>query len=290
MQSDPPKGTSDDQQLQSGSTTTGMIEVNRLTMRVPPFWPEKPAMWFAQIESQFHLNGIKQDGTKFWHVIAQLENRYATEVEDVITNPPVNDTKYETIKRELVRRLSVSQQSKLKRLLEREELGDRTPSQFLRHLRSLADSTVQEEFLRTLWLNQLPPMYEAILCAQSDLTLEKIADIADRLHETQAASRITEIAAHRNVHHPANHLDPTSSSLDLISEQVRQLSIRLDELTRQNPMPGSRYRPKSRANSTNRSITAPAIDNVCWYHAKFKEAARRCRSPCSFPGNDKNRH
>ena len=62
--------------------------IKRVGIRVPPFWPEKPAVWFAQLEGQFALSNITQDATKFYYVISQLENKYPAEVEDVITNLP----------------------------------------------------------------------------------------------------------------------------------------------------------------------------------------------------------
>jgi len=61
--------------------------INRVGIRVPPFWPEKPAVRFAQLEGQFALSNITQDAKKFYYVISQLDNKYAAEVEDVITNP-----------------------------------------------------------------------------------------------------------------------------------------------------------------------------------------------------------
>jgi len=45
-------------------------------------------VWVAQLEGQFALSNITQDSTKFYYVISQLENKYAAEVEDVITNSP----------------------------------------------------------------------------------------------------------------------------------------------------------------------------------------------------------
>jgi hypothetical protein len=61
------------------------LSINRIGIRIPPFWPEKPAMWFAQLEGQFALSNIMLDATKFYYFILQLHNNYA--VEDVITNP-----------------------------------------------------------------------------------------------------------------------------------------------------------------------------------------------------------
>jgi hypothetical protein len=52
--------------------STGIIK--GVGVRVPPFWPEKPAVWFAQLEGQFALSGITQDEIKLYYVISHLDN------------------------------------------------------------------------------------------------------------------------------------------------------------------------------------------------------------------------
>jgi hypothetical protein len=106
-------------------------------------------VWFAQLEGQFALSSITQDATKFYYVISHLENKYAAEVEDVITNPPPTG-RYEKIKAQLIRRLSLSEDQRVRQLLMHEKMGDRRPTQFLRHLRTLAGPSVLSDFLRTL--------------------------------------------------------------------------------------------------------------------------------------------
>jgi hypothetical protein len=63
-------------------------------------------MWFAQTEVQFSLAGISSKATKFFHVISQLDHRYATKVEDIIISPPERDT-CTTLRAELMRRLTL---------------------------------------------------------------------------------------------------------------------------------------------------------------------------------------
>jgi hypothetical protein len=63
-------------------------EVSTVAVRLPPFWAERPAVWFTQAEAQFTLAGISSEQTKFYYVISQLEHQYASEVEDIITSPP----------------------------------------------------------------------------------------------------------------------------------------------------------------------------------------------------------
>jgi hypothetical protein len=129
-------------------------EVSRVAVRLPPFWAERPAVWFAQAEAQFFLAGISSERTKFFHVISQLEQRHATEMEDIITSPPERDP-YTTLRAELVKRLSPSTEQRMHQLLTLEEMGNRRPSQFLRHLRRLAPD-LPDGFLRSIWASRLP--------------------------------------------------------------------------------------------------------------------------------------
>jgi len=83
--------------------------INRVGIRVPPFWPEKPAVWFAQLEGQLALSNITHVSTIFYYVISQMDNKYAAEVENVITNPPTH-SRYDRIKAELIRRRTLSEE------------------------------------------------------------------------------------------------------------------------------------------------------------------------------------
>ncbi|XP_076384356.1 uncharacterized protein LOC117225084 [Megalopta genalis] len=169
-------------------------EVCRVGIRVPPFWPEQPAIWFHQIEGQFALNGVTADTTKYNYVMSQLEPKYALEVQDIITSPPATE-KYETLKGELIRRLSASEGRRIQQLLEKEEMGDRTPSQFLRHMQNLAGQAVPDKFLGTLWTGRLPSMIRAIVSAQPDIPLNKLAQIADQIHEGTTQVHVASVAA-----------------------------------------------------------------------------------------------
>jgi hypothetical protein len=57
-----------------------------VAVRLPLFWAQQPAVWFAQAEAQFFLASVSSKKTKFLHVISQLYHRYAAEVEDIITS------------------------------------------------------------------------------------------------------------------------------------------------------------------------------------------------------------
>jgi hypothetical protein len=115
---------------------TQPAEISRVAVRLPPFWAERPAVWFAQAEAQFSLAGISSGRRKFNYVTSQLDQRSAAEVEDIITSPPQQDP-YSKLRTELLKLLSLSREQRARRILTLEEMGDRKPLQFLRHLRSL---------------------------------------------------------------------------------------------------------------------------------------------------------
>ncbi|XP_076178395.1 uncharacterized protein LOC143152312 [Ptiloglossa arizonensis] len=151
-------------------------------LKIPTFWPQKVALWFRQVEAQFTIGRITKDDTKFGYVVAQLDGKYAEEVEDIICNSP-DGNKYEAIKRELIKRLSDSDTTRVRTLLEMEEIGDWIPTQFWRHLRELTGSSVSDDFLTEIWKNRLPVKTQLVLAATSDKDGTKLAEIADRVHE-----------------------------------------------------------------------------------------------------------
>ncbi|KAJ0172637.1 hypothetical protein K1T71_011776 [Dendrolimus kikuchii] len=112
---------------------------------------------FVVIEAQFELGGIVADNTKFNYLIGHLDEKFAEIIEDIVINPPPLGQRYEKLKEVLIKRVSLSEESRVRQLLNNEELGDQKPSHFLRRLRSLAGSNKSDDsILRQLWLSRLP--------------------------------------------------------------------------------------------------------------------------------------
>jgi hypothetical protein len=127
------------------------------------------------------LVGISSEKIKFCHVISQLDHRYTTKIEDIITSLP-DQHPYTMLRIELVRRLSPSREQRIHQLLTLEEVGDRKPPQFLRHLRILAPD-VPDDYLRSIWSSRLSPNVQAILAGQPEGSLNSAARFADRISE-----------------------------------------------------------------------------------------------------------
>lgn len=251
-------------------------EIFRVGVRLPPFWPQEPAVWFAQVESQFTISGITTDATKFHYVLAQLEHQYAAEVKDLIVTPPATN-KYDKLKSELIKRLSASREKAVKQLLIHEELGDRKPSQFMRHLQHLAGPAIPNEFLKTIWTSRLPRNIQTVIAAQPGTSLEALSDLADRIHEIVP---------------PDSHVASTSANNGTLDELTKQISALTQQVAALTSQGSERSRLRTRINqrerSTSRSESSYRKFPTCWYHFKFGAKASRCVKPCDFkPENPK---
>uniref|UniRef100_A0ABD2XPF2 Reverse transcriptase domain-containing protein n=1 Tax=Trichogramma kaykai TaxID=54128 RepID=A0ABD2XPF2_9HYME len=201
--------------------------VHRVAVKLPAFWPDRPSLWFAQADSQFILSDITVESTKFHYVVSQLDARVALEVEDIITNPPAVNP-YTFLRLKLIERLSASEEQRVRQLISEEELGDRKPSQFLRHLRSLAGATiVQDNLMRQLWLHRLPSSVRAILATQTDAALDKLAELADKIIEISPCTPTLNVNAASTVPRTSTFEDTILKAItDLQRQPSSQTSVK----------------------------------------------------------------
>lgn len=251
-------------------------ESSGVSVRAPPFYPQKPALWFHQLEAQFSLANITSDERKYAYVVGNLDPQYASEIDDIIESPPAVG-KYTTIKAELIKRLSASKERKVKQLLMHEELGDRKPSQFYRHLLNLAGTGVPEEFLRTIWASRLPPSTQTIIAAQPRASLEEVAELADRIQDVvnpqvAAATPAPALLA------PSRSDDLMVTQIAALTRQVEALTTRVERMSRSRGKSYTRSHHRSRSRSHSNYKKHP----TCWYHFKFGDKASKCTQPCDY--------
>ncbi|XP_057324240.1 uncharacterized protein LOC130666927 [Microplitis mediator] len=152
------------------------------SLKAPHFNSKRVSLWFAQLKAQFAIHGIATEREKFNHAVSLIDTEYACEVETLIINPPTT-TPYAELKATLITCYSKSEEAKLRQLLDGEAIGDRSPSQFLRHLKSLAP-TIDDAVLKARWLANLPKKTQELLAISSTTaTIDQLAKTADKLHE-----------------------------------------------------------------------------------------------------------
>ena len=241
------------------------LRVSAVQLKLPPFWPADPQVWFAQIEAQFATRGITVQKTKFDYVVASLAPEFATEVRDLILQPP-EATPYDRLKEQLIKRTAASEQRRLQQLFNAEELGDRKPTQLLRRMQQLLGdkaTNTDAAFMRELFLQRLPSNIRMVLASTPDTgNIEDLAQLADKVMEVAVPS-VASVT--------------TSTELQQLRQEVTDLKGMLQSLKLTQRR--SRSRPSSPAPCSEQS------QGLCWYHAKFGDQARKCRSPCSKSGN-----
>ena len=181
----------------------GPAQITAVQVKLPPFWPKDPQLWFAKIEAQITTRQITVSRTKFDHVVASLAPEYAAEVRDLLLNLP-EDIPYEVLKTELTKCTSASEQRRLQQLLTAEKLGNCKPSQVLRRIQQLLGDKadlMHTTIMRELFLQRLTSNVRIVLTpSAAALKLDELAQLADRIVE---ASPTLMIAVNEN---PAAHL------------------------------------------------------------------------------------
>lgn len=242
------------------------------TLKLPAFWPADPELWFAQVEAQFNTRSITTDDTKFAYLIAALTPESAAEVRDLLITPPASQ-KYKTLKETLIKRTTNSEQARLKQLLLTEELDGRRPTQFLRRMRQLVGSNttlVSDDLLKQLFVPRLPSHVQAILAANDSLTLDKLAEMADKVIDV-IGPQINAVAS------PVDDVSDLKKEINELKQLIRG---------RQQDRSGNR---RSRSRTPASRVTNQ--DSLCWYHRTYGDKAQKCKSPCSFkPKNDNSSH
>lgn len=83
--------------------------ISAINLKLPPFWPADPEVWFAQVEAQFTTRRISAQKTMFDHIVAFLSQEFATKVRDLILHPPA-ETPYTKLKEQLIKRTAASEE------------------------------------------------------------------------------------------------------------------------------------------------------------------------------------
>jgi hypothetical protein len=250
------------------------MEIDRVAMRAPAFTPQDPELWFVLLEAGFANANIALDQTKYNYAITALDPATLQEIRDILVNPPA-ENRYDYLKAEVTRRLTPSTDRRVRRLLDVEEMGDRTPSAFLRHLRTLG-GTVPEDILRTLWMARLPQTAQSVIAAQVGAPLDSLASMADAVVETLTVARPPPAALYQADNDAVRKLREEIEELKL-ERRTRNRDFVRERRHSRNRFGGSRYNNKSRHN-----------DDYCFFHNTFGARARKCQAPCSFPRNQGN--
>ena len=217
-----------------------------VSMKLPTFWTSQPEVWFAQTEAQFGLRSVSTDETKYYYVLAALDQDTATRLIDLIGNPPTTN-KYQTLKDRLINTFGLTERERASRLLHFRPLGDSKPSALIDEMLALLGSHAPCPLFEQLFLERLP---EDIRIQLVDAKVEDPRELARR----------------------ADALSSTRSMGGFAAVNVVQRKQTTGGKKQTKPVPRG---------------PTPDPYRLCFYHRTFGEAARQCRQPCAWSGNDK---
>lgn len=220
--------------------------VSAVSVKLPTFWPANAAVWFVQAEAQFATRGITADETKYYHVVAALDQDTATRVLDLIQAPPASN-KYQALKERLQQTFMLTEAQRAAALLNLPGLGDEKPSCLMDKMLALLGGHSPCFLFRELFLRQMPSDIRSHLIHSNITDSRELAKAADNLW----LARGSDVNAVRK-----------NRALSRGETRVRTIK------------------------ESKQSAAPPDTDQLCFYHRRFGRLAKQCRQPCSYPTSE----
>ena len=193
----------------------------------------------------------------------------------------------------MVRRLSATRSNQMQQLFEREEMGDRTPSQFLCHMRTLVGESVTDEFLK-MWLSRLPQAVRTVTSGQCAGRPVKSISRRGRQGKRYNAESRSPLREHRSGpgERAADRYHLQGPEKDEMRRDWRKLCSQMTKIMKAFAQTSVRQTTRARSKSRQRRRSKlPAVSSYFWYHQTFGDRSTKCKSPCNFQsGNEESRH
>ena len=150
-------------------------------IKLPSFWSDKPASWFALAESHFRTHGITGKKAKFDQLVGALNKESIGRVLDFIEVPPLF-TPYKQLKTRLLEAHQLTDYQKVDQLLKMESLGARRPSELLAAmLEACPRSQETNIFFTHLFLCRLPAELRIMLGEDDHQGVRNLVTKVDKL-------------------------------------------------------------------------------------------------------------
>ena len=126
-----------------------MADSNAVALKLPTFWSHQPQIWFVQAEAQFILRNITDDTTKYYYLVAALDQNTASRITDLLARPPA-ENKYASLKKRLLATFDLGKRERASKLLHVQPIGDQKPSELMDSMLTLLGDHVGVTTLATV--------------------------------------------------------------------------------------------------------------------------------------------
>ena len=222
-------------------------------------------------------------------MVAALPNDVATLIRDVILNPDEKEP-FSNLIDILLKRVTPTDSVRLTQILESEQIGIKTPGEFLRHLQYLQGGMkLDEKLLKMIFLKRLPSNIRQILLTQTG-TLAELAELADKIYDAGDRPALV----HATVGAPSLEHTVKELRAELSELRMQMADVQASGAQRPQPQPRQRqykqstsWQPTFRQPTEQRQTTPPRQGQLCWYHNTHGDRAHSCQPPCAWKsGNE----
>jgi hypothetical protein len=160
------------------------------SVRLPPFWPHAPQLWFSQAECLFTVHNVSDQFHRYCLVVASLQHDSLRRVAD-IAEAPLAGVAYDTIKQRLLTSHQMTGFQRAERLFAMPALGARKPSELMAEMLEICPRSEEKtELFACLFLQWLPREIHVLLARVDHKDPKELAEQADHfwgLHDTPSS-------------------------------------------------------------------------------------------------------
>jgi hypothetical protein len=239
------------------------------SVRLPPFWPHGPQLWFSQAECLFTVHNMSDQFHRYCLVVASLQHDSLRRVADIVEAPP-SGLAYDTIKQCLLASHQMTGFQRAERLFAMPALGARKPSELMAEMLEICPHDEEKtKLFACLFLQRLPREIRVLLARVDHKDPKELVEQADHfwgLHKT-----------------PTNIVGGGTKEQLVAAVHTGAGSSRGH---------GGRGRHGGRGSGTASRIPyeselsreARLASGLCLKHWRYGEHANSCEQPCVWPG------
>lgn len=185
---------------------------------LPPFTGSSVGQWLKLCTLAFNAYAVTDVDQKCYLLLSALPPNLQSDLTNIMVDNPNVEEKFELLRDNLIKLTDVPESTRIKSLLNHTPMGDRTPSEYLRHLRHVAGTSQDKDspLLRSIFLERIPSFMRAIIAHMTDQSLDYLAETADKIHLA--------IGSEASLNHLPSKLDPSAPSFYDSRLQPQQLA------------------------------------------------------------------
>jgi hypothetical protein len=248
-----------------------------VSVKLPPFWPHSPALWFSQAESMFMIRGLSDQHQRYYHVVSVLPHESLRLVADIVEAKP-EEEQYNVLKQRLLASHQLTGFQRAEKLFQMPTLGARKPSDLMAAMLEICPRGEEKtELFACLFLQRLPREIRVLLSEVDHKDPKALAAQADRhwgLHESPAAAVMPVLAESAGM----------EDGINAVRQERGGRGGRGGRGRRGRGGGGGAGGARQPVES-DASMAARLASGLCLKHWRYGDQAHSCIAPCSWQGN-----